>query len=182
MDVDTIEELTDILVLDEAKLMDLSGFLRNVFDGVAFKDEFILGDLNVSAADLNGGADSLATDALFTEEVTDFDVVTVNGDVDGEVSGGEAELITEALGDTSDLVLDGGEGGVDAANVRAAAEPTDNSEELLLVVDAHVEVEVRHVLIEGTTGSLNGENAALNGDGDVFGDVKLANGLDLHVC
>lgn len=180
LDVDTIEELTDILVLDEAKLVDLSGFLRNVFNGVAFKDELILGNLNVGTVDLNGGADFLLADALFTQEVTDFDCLTLNGDVDGEVSAGEAELIAEALSNTSDHVLDGGEAGVDASQISAATEPADDGELGLLGVDADVQVQVGEVLREGTTGALNGEVAALAGDGDTSGDGELADGLDLH--
>ena len=182
LDVDTIKELTDILLLDEAELVDLSGFLGDVVNGVAFEDEFVLGDLNVGTVDLNGGADVLLADALFTEEVTDFDVLAVNGDVDGEVSGGEAELIAEATGDTGDEVLDGGEGGVDAAEVSTATEPADDGEGVLLVVDADVEVEVLQVLGEGTTGTSDGEDAALSSDLDAFGEGELADGLDLHVC
>lgn len=180
MDVDTIEELTDILVLDEAKLVDLSGLLRDVFNGVAFKDEFILGDLSVSTVNLNGGADGLTADALLTQEVTDFDFLTFNGDVDGEVSAGEAELIAEALSNTGDHVLDGGEAGVDAGDVSTATEPADDGDLLLLAVDADVQVEVIEGLGEGTTGALNGEGTALAGDRNTSGDVELANGLDLH--
>ena len=180
MDVDTVEELTDILLADEAKLVDLSSLLGDVIDGVAFKDELILGELNVGTVDLNGGADGLLADALLTQKVTDFDALTFASDVDREVSAGEAELIAEASGDTGDEVLDGGEGGVDAAEVRAATEPADDGESLLLVVDADVEVEVLQVLSKGTAGSLNGEDAALSGDGDALGDGELANGLDLH--
>ena len=180
MDVDTIKELTDILVLDEAKLVDLSGFLGDVIDGVTFKNEFILLDLNVGTVDLDGGADGLTTDALFTQEVTDFDLLTFGGNVDGEVSGGEAELITEALGDTSEEVADGGDGGVDAGQIGTATEPTDDGEGALLFVDTDVQVEVGDVLLEFTTRSLNGEEASVAGDLDAFGDSELTNGLDLH--
>ena len=180
LDVDTIEELTDILSLDEAKLVDLSGLLRDVFNGVAFEDKFVLGDLNVGTVDLNGGADGLTADALFTQEVADFNVLAFAGDVDGEVSAGEAELIAEALGDTGDHVADGGEAGVDAGQVGTATEPTDDGEVGLLGVDADVEVEVGEVLSEATAGTLNGEGAAGAGDGDAFGDIELADGLNLH--
>jgi hypothetical protein len=181
LDVDTIEELTDILVLDEAKLVDLSGLLRNVFNGVAFKDELILGNLNVGTVDLNGGADFLLADALLTQEVTDFDGLTFNGDVDREVSAGEAELIAEALSNTSDQVLDGGEASVDASQISAATEPADDGELRFLGVDADIQVQVREVLRKGTTGALNGEVATLAGDGNTSGDGELADGLDLHM-
>ena len=180
LDVDTIEELTDILVLDEAKLVDLGGLLGDIFDGVTFEDKLILGDLNVGTVDLHGGADLLTTDALFTQEVTDFDGLAFNGDVDGEVSAGETELIAEALGDTGDQVADGGEASVDAGQVSTATEPTDDGDLLLLAVDADVQVEVIEGLGEGTTGALNGEGTALAGDRNTSGDVELANGLDLH--
>jgi len=180
LDVDTIKELTDILVLDEAKLVDLSGFLRDVIDGVTFKNEFILLDLNVGTVDLDGGADGLTADALFTQEVTDFDLLTFSGNVDGEVSGGEAELITEALGDTGEEVADGGEGGVDAGHIGTATEPTNDGEGVLLFVDTDVQVEVGDVLLEFTTGSLDGEEASLAGELDAFGDSELTDSLDLH--
>ena len=180
LDVDTIEELTDILILDEAKLMDLGGFLGDIFDGVTFEDELILSNLRVGTVDLNGVADVLAADTLLTQEVTDFDLLALTGDVDGEVSAGETELITEALGDTGHHVADGGEAGVDAGDVSTAAEPADDGEEVLLGGDADIKVEVGQVLGESTTGALNGEVAALTGDGDTFGDSELTNSLDLH--
>lgn len=180
LDIDTVEELTDILVLDEAELVDLGGFLGDVVDGVALEDELVLGDLNVGTVDLDGGADDLLADALLTQEVADLDLLSLAGDVDGEVSAGEAELIAEALGDAGDEVLDGGDGGVDAAEIAAATEPADDGEELLLVVDADVEVEVLKVLGEGAAGALDGDDAALSGDGDLVGDGELANRLDLH--
>ena len=180
LDVDTIQELTDILVLNEAKLVNLSGFLRDVFNGVAFEDKFVLSDLRVGTVDLDALADKLATDALLTQEVTDFDFLSLSGDVDGEVSAGEAELVAEALSDTGGHVADGGDASVDARQVGTATEPTDDGEELLLGTDTDVEVEVGEILGEGTAGTLDGDGAALTGDGDAIRDLELADGLDLH--
>ena len=70
-DVDTVKELTDILVFDSSRLLDTSGVLRDEFQIVSFNNKLIL---------LLGGhvsSDSFweldTTDDLFSQEVTDLE-------------------------------------------------------------------------------------------------------------
>lgn len=98
--VQTVQELTDILVLDRCRVLDVCGRLGHGFEVVALKDQLIL---------LLGRVDDGYTrchmdlaDVLLAQEVTDLDDrVVLGGDaVDGEMGIYGAHLVLETLGHT----------------------------------------------------------------------------------
>ena len=178
LDEDTVKELTDILVLDEALLVELGALLGQDSQIVALNDELIL-DLGVlGTADGNTLGEVQGADALLAQEVTDLNTLSLAGDTDGEMGVGETQLELVSLGDSGDHVADGGQGGVDACGVGLGAEPADNGEGVL--VDTELELHVLHALGQGTAGAGNGDGAALGGALDTGGDVEAVGGLDLH--
>eukprot|EP01084_Bolivina_argentea_P030784 56993_1 len=96
------------------------------------------------------------------------------------MSVGEAELVAEALGDTSAQVADVGDGGVEGGVLNLAAEPANSGEGAGLLVDAEVELEVGEVLGEGAALAGDGNDAVLHGNRDTLGEGVVGGGLDLH--
>ena len=121
-DVAAIEELTDILVLDEAGLVDESSGETDVLEVVAGDDDLIL---DAGALDLAAVSHLDVADTLLAEEVVDGeDGVVLDGVArDREVSIDEAHLVLEALGDTGDHVSDVGQDGLDASTLLTVRHP-----------------------------------------------------------
>jgi hypothetical protein len=65
--VDTVQELTDILVANAADLLDVGGRLGDVLDGVTTEDELVLDVLG--GLDFNALTEGDAADKLLAEEV-----------------------------------------------------------------------------------------------------------------
>lgn len=82
-DVDTIEELTDIFVADQGGLVNVCCGLCDDIDVVTREVDFILVILWLFKG--NGFWDWDKTDTLFTEEVTDFELISFLGHGDWEV-------------------------------------------------------------------------------------------------
>lgn len=99
-DVDAVQELSDILVLDSGALLDSSGGLGDGLNVVSRDVELVLHGLG----DLN--SDSFGhwhdSEELLAQEVSDFEDVAAldNGAVDGEMSVGGSELVSETESDT----------------------------------------------------------------------------------
>ena len=180
LDEDTVQELTDILLLDKAKLVHDGGLAGDLIQVVALEDDLILDLGGVSAVNLDTGGDGLLADALLTQEVADLDLVALNGDVDGEMGVGETELVAESLGDTGDAVADVGDGGVEGGDVNLTTEPADGGEGAGLLVDTEVQLEVGQVLGEGSALTLDLDDAVLDGDLDALGEGVGGARLDLH--
>lgn len=121
-DVAAIEELTDILVLDEAGLVDESSGETDVLEVVAGDDDLVL---DAGALDLAAVSHLDVADTLLAEEVVDGeDGVVLDGVArDREVSVDEAHLVLEALGDTGDHVSDVGQDGLDASTLLTVRHP-----------------------------------------------------------
>ena len=121
-DVAAIEELTDILVLDEAGLVDESSGETDVLEVVAGDDDLIL---DAGALDLAAVSHLDVADTLLAEEVVDGeDGVVLDGVArDREVSVDEAHLVLEALGDTGDHVSDVRQDGLDASTLLTVRHP-----------------------------------------------------------
>lgn len=107
-DVHTVKELTDILVLDQARLVDQGCRAGDLFDVVALQNQLVL----VCSAAHNADAvqHRHPSDPSFSQKVTDLDYgcasVLGQRNVDGEVRIGKPHLVLEALSDTHDHVLD----------------------------------------------------------------------------
>merc|ERR1711937_634253 len=112
-DVQTVQELTDIVVLDSGGLLDTCCRLGNGFDVVAVNVELVL--LGLGGLDGDTGGHGLLAEELLTQEVADFQKGTPlnNCAVDGEMGIGRAELVSEAKCDTLGHVGDVGAHGAD---------------------------------------------------------------------
>jgi len=176
--VDTIKELTDILATgDLGDVVDHSSRLGDSVDVVASEDDLILDLLRAVDLDTREHLDN--TDELLTKEVVDADLGLVITDttVDGEVSIDETHLVLVALSDTDDHVLDVTGDSADAGNSLTSSEPHLEKDVLVLVtLDDHVQIaDVTEVTDELTTGALHLDDLALDGHGDVLGDIDLLN-------
>lgn len=102
--VDTIQELSDILVADTGSLLNVSSRLGNIFDRDAGKNKFVL--LVGRDFEIDTRSDVDFTDELFTQEISDFDSLAIvdNVNVDGEMGIDVSHLVLVTLGDTSDHV------------------------------------------------------------------------------
>ena len=94
--VNTIQELSDILVLDSAFVSDGSGGLGDLFNVVSLKDELIL---DVGHGNLGSLEHWAISDEFLSQKVSDLEgrsVVTDNG-VDGEMCVDQSHLVEESL-------------------------------------------------------------------------------------
>ena len=190
-DVDTIEELTDILVSDEHRLVDLSGGGGHSLNIVTLEDDLIL--LSVGLDDSHSLEHVDHTHSLLSQEVTDLDLLSllVDGHVDGEVSVHESHLVAVSAGNSGDHVADVGADGADHSDVLVESEPEVDNNLGALLLDVHELV--GEVTAEDTAGSLNDHTSVLDVNLDYaiisankpntsFGDIDMVRGKgDLHL-
>jgi len=170
-DVDTIQELTDILVLDGGGLLDVGSGLGDVVKIVTDQGDLILLVLGVEDGDaLQHGN---LHDDLLTQEVADLDGLLIigNNDVDGEMGVDETHLVLVTLGDTDDHVVDQGADGAEASDVLALAVPDNKAEAGGIHLD-NVHLNVTEVLVEGTAGTSDGDLAGLDLNSDALRDSE----------
>lgn len=180
-DVDTIQELTDILVADSGDLLDISSGLGDSLDGVTRDDKLVL----LGRRDLDGNtlSDLDVTDTLLTQEVSDLNDLTVvdDVDVDGEMRVDVSHLVLVTLGDTSDQVSNERLDSSESSNVLSVT--VVNSDLDSLVGDlGEGDINVSEVLGESTSGAGNGDDTGLDFNGDALGDVKSLVSLDVLHC
>lgn len=107
--VQTVQELSDILVADTADLLDVGGALGDVLDAVSGELELVLDVLG--SLDVDAGPHVDPSDDLLANEVSDLNLeavgllVLLDVDVDGEMGIDVSHLVLEALGDTDDQVV-----------------------------------------------------------------------------
>merc|ERR1719272_1252271 len=183
--VDTIKKLTNILVLDQTRLVDISSCLGDLLDVVSDQDKLVFHHGRVSTA----GRDSLTkghlSDLLLTQKVPDLDgllIITYRA-VDGKMGICETHFVPETLGNTGHHVGDVGAEGSDAGNIVALAEPHIALEVRLALPlvptsgsplnDRHVERPVSQVLGQSATGSCDGHHTTTDRHGDTLRDVHL---------
>jgi hypothetical protein len=176
-DVDTIQELTDILVLDETRLLDIGSGLGDVFERVTGQNKFIL--LGLGSRDSDTFTHLDVEDDLLTQEVTDFNSIggIVDDDVDGEMSINVTHLVFETLGDTSDHVVDQRADSTDTGNV--LTETVVDNELDLITNNGNFNVQVTEVLVKSTTGTFNSNLARLDRDLDTFRDGEFVRLVDI---
>jgi len=158
-DVDTIQELTDILVSDTADTEETSAGLSNLLNVVTAEVELILSNLGVGADEGDALRDLDSAGVLLTKEVADLDGVLVGGDFHREVRSDDLHLVEEALGDTSEHVLDVGDAGAEAGGLSAVAEPLLSLDLAALLLELELELEVGEVLGESATRTSDGHLA-----------------------
>jgi hypothetical protein len=168
-DVDTIQELTDILVLDGGSLLDVGSGLGDVGKIVSDEGDLVLLVLGVEDGDTLQHGD--LHDDLLTQEVADLNGLLIigNNDVDGEMGVDEAHLVLVTLGDTDDHVVDQRADGAEASNVLALSVPDNETKAGGIELD-DVHLDVTEVLDEGSTGTLDGDVTGLDLDLNTGGD------------
>lgn len=181
--VDTVQELTDILVLDEARLVDGGRGAGSQVDVGSLNDDLILGHLGLANAGVITEHIDGAND-LLTQEVTDLDTLAAvnDGNVNGEMGIDQTHAVTITLGGTGDHVVDVGADGTEARNLLGETIVQGNLDLLAIVDLVDGDRQVTEVTLEGVTvGTLNGDTTRVNLDRDPLGDVdSLLGADDLH--
>jgi hypothetical protein len=107
--VETVQELSDILVAYAAGLLDVGGALGDVLDAVSGELKLVLDVLGGLDVDTRPHVDP--SDDLLANEVSDLNLpavgllVLLKVDVDREMGVDVSHLVLEALGDTDDQVV-----------------------------------------------------------------------------
>ena len=173
-DVDTIEELPEILVVDVGELMDLSASEGDSVPIVAFNPDFFFLAWAVHDLDAFWGSNALLLTLTHEVGETEFVLGVANGVLDWEVSSDKAHLVAITLCDASDHVLDVAKEGAATSDELAVAEPAAGENLLGLLVPFDIEAEVAEVALEFAAGTGHSDNTRLDLDLDaVFLDVKM---------
>ncbi|KAH3665806.1 hypothetical protein OGAPHI_003994 [Ogataea philodendri] len=178
--VDTIQELSDILVSDSTDLLDVSTGLGNVLQRVTLNNQLIL---------LGGGDGSLASlpdldlsESLLSQEVSNLDVLLallVNDvNVDREVRVNESHLVLETNGDTLDQVGNQRLDGSQSSNVLSVT-IVDSDLDLFVGHLGEGNVDVSQVLAQLASWSSDGDQSGLDLKRNAFWNVQSLGGLDV---
>jgi len=171
-DEDTIEELTLVLLADLADLANAGARLGEEADVSAVEDELIL---NLLVGEDGAAVVELDKVGLLTaEEVLDLDGLAVlrNKSSDGEMRMHKSHLVSEALSNTNDHVVDVGLDGGDGTSLSVGTVPHLDADVLALILsslhvhDLDVKGDVREVLEVGASGARNGDLSSLGLDLD----------------
>jgi len=167
---DTIEELTLVLLADLADLAGTGASEGNSTDVGTVEDELILDSLGEMNGDTLTHLDDVRL--LTTEEVLDLKGLAVlsNQRVDGEMRMHKSHLVSEALSDANDHVVDVGLDGGDRTSLSVGTVPHLDANVLALlglrlkVDDLDVEGDVREVLFSAASRAGNGDLSGLDLD------------------
>lgn len=131
-DIDSVKELTQILMADTGCLLNLSSSQRNIGNIGSRKLDLIL---NIGGTDVFDSWKKLdLTDTTFTQKVSDLNILARKTDVDGEMGINESHLVKESTGDTDDHVLDVRADSTDTGELLTVSKPQVNLDELFLGV------------------------------------------------
>jgi len=180
-DVDTVQELTNILVLNGGGLLDVGSRLGDISQVVTGQDDLIL--LVLGDNDLDTLQHGDLEENLLTNKVTDLNrlLIISNNDVDGEMGIDETHLVLVTLGDTNDHVVDQRADGAEASNVLALAVPDSETETGRVELD-NIHVNMTEVLGQGTTGTSNGDDTGLDINLDIVRDGENLFLVDILHC
>lgn len=163
-DVDTIQELTNILILNHGGLRDLSTGQGNL--GKINTRDFNL-ILDIGSALVCHTIQELNTaHLLLTQKVADLHSGTDAGNVDWKVCIAEAHLVLEALGNTSNHVFDVGADSSDGSNVLSVAEPQVDLQSLATIDLLNINGNVLERSGQGTLWTLDDNIASLDLNSD----------------
>jgi len=183
--VQTVQELSDILVADLADLLDIGGTLGDVLERVSGQLELIL--LVLRRLNLNTGPHDNPSYELLADEVSDLHLpavgllVLLQVDVDGEMGIYVAHLVLVSLGDTDDQVVNQGADSSESSDALAGAVVELDLDDILLGV-READRQVAERLCELASGTLNKNVPVLDGDLDALGDGELFLRVDvLHL-
>ena len=172
--VDTVQELTDILVAHQHAQVDLRSYSlffqrkkhtrnRHGLDVVSLKDDLIL--LSLGLGDRHAFLHMDVAHTLLTKEVTDLHLgtVLVDGNVDGEVSVHETHLVAVSVSHTGDHVADVRANRSDHRDVLVQSEPEIHEHLVSLLADVHKLV--GEIAVQSTTRSLHDHSSVLDENG-----------------
>ena len=137
--VDTIQEFTQILLADVCALLNLGTGKRHVGNVVSAKLDLVL---DIGGSNVLDALKKLhLANPLLSEEVTNFNCISVQRDIDGEMRVYEAHLVDEAACDSHDHVVDVGADSADAGKLLAVGKPDVDADFLVAnLVEVHVDV------------------------------------------
>jgi hypothetical protein len=162
-DVDSVEELSQILITNVGALLDLRSRETHERDVVTTQLDLVL---HVRRSDVSDALQKLhLTHTLLPAEVADFDDVACKRHVDGEVAVHKAHLIDEALGDAHEHVIDVRADRSDACQLLAVGEPQVDANAFGAYA-AEVHVDVLEIADESAAFARDGDDASLNVDLD----------------
>merc|ERR1719309_150475 len=183
--VDTIQELSDILMLDGCALLDSGSRLGHRLNAVALNHKLVL----LLGRGLNGYTTPHfhLADVLLTQEVTDLYSLVVVSDnaVDGEMGIYSTHLVLESLGHTLNHVADVGADSAHSSHFLALAKPFLDGDfgTFLSLLDKEVDFKELEGALQPSTLALNGHDAVLDLDGHILGDKHRLIGADSpHGC
>ena len=174
-DVNTIEELPEILVMDVGELMDFGASESDCVPVIALDPNLFLLAWAVHDFDAFWGSNALLLTLTHEVGETEFVLGVADGVLDWEVSSDEPHLVAIALCDASDHVLDVAEEGAATSDELAVAEPAASKDLLRLLVPFDIESEVAEVTLEFATRTGHCNNTRLDLDLDaVLLDVQVS--------
>jgi len=158
--VDSVKELTKILLTDGSGLLDTcagEGYGSNV---VSAQLNLILniGRTNV----LNSFEKRNLTYTLLSQEVTNLNITGVGGNVDGEMRVNETHLVDESLGYSDEQVLNVRADSTNGSKLLTLCEPNIKTDHVLSNA-LKVHVYMLEVTGKGSTGSSDGYETGLDG-------------------
>ena len=181
--VDTVQELTDILVSSLTDLLNVGSVLRNLLDRVTRENNLIL--LSSGELNLNTLSDWDQSDLLVTQVVSDLDellaILLNNVDVDREVRIDVSHLVLVTSGDTSDHVVNKRLNSSQCSNVLSVT-VVDSDLDQLVVDLGESDIDVLQVLGQDTSWASDPDDSGLDVNGDVLRNVDALLGLNvLHI-
>jgi len=141
-DVDTVQEFSDILVAHSANTLDRRSRLGDVLDVIALENKLIL--LCLGLGDDNTIKHIDMPDELLAQKVPNLNFLPaiLDNAVDGEMGINRTHLVAEALGDTSNHILDQTLDRPQARDMLASALPYRECDRVVLAgldeLDVHV--------------------------------------------
>merc|ERR1719370_676214 len=161
--VETIQELSDILVLDSRALLDTSSRLGHEFDIISIDVKFVL--LSLGDFHSNPWGHWHFSEEFFSQEVSDLEGTASinNGAVDGEMGVGGTELVSEAESNTLGHVGNVRADSSDSSLVLRGAHPLFHQNRLV-GRRFHLDFKMTEVFGKGSSWTGDGDNTGLNGD------------------
>ena len=173
-DVDTVEELPEVLVVDVGELVNLSASEGNSIPVIALDPNLFFLAWAVHDFDALWSGNALLLTLTHEVGETEFVFAVADGVLDREVSSDEPHLVAIALCDASDHVLDVAEEGAATSDELAVAEPAASKDLLRLLVPFDVETEMTEIAGKGTSGTCDRDNTGFDLElNTVLLDIKV---------
>ena len=173
-DVNTIEELPEILVMDVGELMDFGASESDCVPVIALDPNLFLLAWAVHDFDAFWGSNALLLTLTHEVGETEFVLGVADGVLDWEVSSDEPHLVAIAFRDASDHVLDMAEEGATTSDEFTVSEPAASENLLGLLMPLNIEAKVAEITLKLAARPCNSDNTGLDLDLDaILLDVEV---------